>query len=161
MSLASRSIVFVLIPLMALCATARAQEKPYNGPACNRNLDDYFSKEVWPKVGAVLCVQCHIKGGDAEASKLILQDPKKVQGHAQEEAMRHNRDAFARLAAVKHKDESRLLVKVSGGLRHGGENVLKPDSKGYLILAEFVRRLNSPTTTPRPIDDKNLQPFFE
>ena len=160
MSLASRSIVFVLIPLMALCATARAQEKPYNGPACNRNLDDYFSKEVWPKVGAVLCVQCHIKGGDAEASKLILQDPKKVQGHAQEEAMRHNRDAFARLAAVKHKDESRLLVKVSGGLKHGGDNVLKPDSKGYQILAEFVRRVNNPTKAPPVIDEKNLPPFF-
>jgi hypothetical protein len=129
----------------------------------NRNLDDYFVKEVWPKVGAPLCVQCHIRGGDAEESKLILLDPKKLQGHAQEEALRHNRDAFARLAAVKHKDESRLLVKVAGGLKHGGADALKPGSKGYLILAEFVRRVNAPpSATPRPlVEDKNLPPFFD
>src|SRR5687768_14518820 len=122
MSFAARSFVCVLGALLVLSSTAYGQDnKPYNGPACNRNLDDYFAKEVWPKIGAVLCIQCHVKGGDAEESKLILQDPKKVQGHAQEEAMRHNRDAFARLASVKHKDESRLLVKVTGGLKHGGD----------------------------------------
>jgi len=90
-------------------------------------------------------------------------DPRKAQGHAQEEAMRHNRDAFARLAAMKFKDQSRLLVKATGGLSHGGADVLKPDSKGHLILAEFVRRVNAaPSTAPRPIvDDKNLPPFFD
>src|SRR5687767_15477398 len=56
-----------------------------------------------------------------------------------------------------------MLVKVTGGLDHGGADVLKPDSKGYQILAEFVRRINAPqTATPRPvIDDKNLPPFFD
>jgi hypothetical protein len=164
MSFETRSVVLVLGALMVLSSGARGQDnKPYTGPACNRNLDDYFTKEVWPKVGAVLCVQCHIKGGDAEESKLILQDPRKVQGHAQEEAMRHNRDALARLAGVKHKDQSRLLVKVTGGLKHGGGDVLKSGSKGHVILTEFVRRINAPpSTTPRPIvDDKNLPPFFD
>ncbi len=164
MPFALRSVVFILGVLAVPTFTVHGQDaKPYNGPACNRNLDDYFVKEVWPKVGAVLCVQCHIKGGDAEASKLILHDPKKVQGHAQEEAIRHNRDAFARLAGVKHKDQSRLLVKVTGGLKHGGADILKADSKGYQILAEFVRRINlPPSTTPRHIvEDKNLPPFFE
>jgi len=164
MSFATRSAMLVLGALVVLSPGARGQDsKPYTGPASNRNLDDYFVKEVWPKVGAVLCLQCHIKGGDAEESKLILQDPRKVQGHAQEEALRHNRDALARLASVKHKDESRLLVKVTGGLKHGGEDILKPGSKGYLILAEFVRRINAPpSTTPRPlVDDKNLPPFFD
>ena len=37
-----------------------------------------------------------------------------------------------------------MLLKVVGGLDHGGEDVLKPDSAGYRILAEFVRRVNSP-----------------
>ncbi len=164
MPFALRSVVIILGVLALPPLTARGQDaKPYNGPACNRNLDDYFVKEVWPKVGAVLCVQCHIKGGDGEASKLVLHDPKKVQGHAQEEAIRHNRDAFARLASVKHKDQSRLLVKVTGGLKHGGADILKADSKGYQILAEFVRRINlPPSTTPRPIvEDKNLPPFFD
>ena len=164
MSFQTRSVVLVLGVLMVFISGARGQDsKPNSAPASNRNLDDYFVKEVWPKVGAASCLQCHKKGGDAEESKLILQDPRKVQGHAQEEAMRHNRDVFARLAAVKHKDESRLLVKVTGGLKHGGDDVLKPGSKGYLILAEFVRRVNAPpSTTPRPIvDDKNRPPFFD
>ena len=162
--MSARSSVLVIGFLLVFGAEVRSQPtKPYDGPACNRNLDDYFVKEVWPKVGAVLCVQCHIKGGDAEESKLVLLDPKKVQGHAQEEAMRHNRDAFARLAGVKHKDESRLLVKVTGGLKHGGADVLKPGSKGHLILTEFVRRINAPASTaPRPlVEDKSLPPFFE
>ena len=45
--------------------------------------------------------------------------------------------------AALHKDgKSRLLVKATGGLAHGGDDVLKPDSTGYRILAEFVRRLD-------------------
>ena len=163
MSFATRSVVLVLGALIVLSSAARGQDnKPYNGPASNRNLDDYFVKEVWPKVGAALCLQCHKKGGDAEESKLILENPRKVQGHVQEEALRHNRDAFARLAGVKHQDESRLLVKVTGGLKHGGDAVLKPGGAGYLILAEFVRRLNAAPskTPPLLVDDKNLPPFF-
>jgi hypothetical protein len=149
---------------MVAPAGGRGEEKkPYNGPACNRSVDDYFTKEVWAKVGSVLCVNCHKEGGDAAGSRFVLQDPRKVQGHAQDEAMRHNRDAFARLARVKQGDQSRILVKVTGGLKHGGGDVLKPDSKGYLILAEFVRRLDAPpSTASRPaLDDKDLPPFFD
>jgi len=163
MSFKTRAVIAALGSVLVLTPIARSQDtKPYNGPACNRVLDDYFAKEVWPKVGSVLCLQCHKKGGDAENSKLILQDLKKFQGHAQEDALRQNRDAFARLAAVKHKDQSRLLVKVTGGLKHGGEDILKPGSKGYLVLAEFVRRINEPKSATTPIvDDKNLPPFFD
>ena len=158
MSYQTRRVTLVLCLLTVFAECARSQEPK---AASNRNLDDYFVNEVWPKVGAALCLQCHRQGGDAEESKLILQDPRKVQGHAQEDALRHNRDAFARLAALKHKDQSRLLVKVTGGLDHGGADILKPDSKGYLILAEFVRRVNTPST-PRPVvEDKNLPPFFQ
>jgi hypothetical protein len=163
MSFETRSAVLIFCALLLASPGAYGQEqKPYTGPACNRNLDDYFVKEVWPKVGGALCLQCHKKGGDAEESKLILQDPKKLQGHAQEEALRHNRDAFARLAAMKDKDKSRLLVKIAGGLDHGGGAVLKPGSKGHDILAEFVRRINAPASTKPPVvvDDKNLPPFF-
>lgn len=138
----------------------KVAEKPYTGP-CSASLDDYFSKEVWPKIGATLCVQCHVVGGDAEGTKLVLQDPKKLQGHAQDDALRHNRDVFAKLANVKLKDESRLLLKATGGVKHGGGDVVKPGSKGHAILAEFVRRIHSPVTTKAPVvDEKNLPPFF-
>src|SRR6516162_7422235 len=112
MSFVLRLLAILLCSLLAFSAHSRGEDKPaYNGPACGRNVDDYFAKEVWPKVGAALCLQCHKKGGDAEESKLILRDPRKVQGHAQEEAMRHNRDAFSRLARVKDGAQFRILVK--------------------------------------------------
>ena len=99
--------------------------------------------EVWAKVGTSVCLKCHKAGGDAEESKFILLDPQRAK--VQDDALRHNRDAFARMARLKEKDQSRLLLKVVGELDHGGEDVLKPDSTGYRILAEFVRRVNAPT----------------
>jgi hypothetical protein len=165
MSFEVRWAVLVLCFLLACSAAARGEDKaPYNGPASARTPDDYFAREVWPKVGSVLCLSCHKEGGDAEKSKLVLQDPRRAQGqHAQDEALQDNREAFARLARVKHEDQSRLLVKVTGGRNHGGADVLKPDSTAYLILAEFVRRVNAPpSTASRPVvDDKNLPPFFD
>src|SRR5262245_22157350 len=76
-----RSALFLLAGILICSANVHAQDKK---PAINRNLDVYFENEVWPKVGAAVCLQCHKKGGDAEESKLILLDPKKLQGHAQE-----------------------------------------------------------------------------
>ncbi len=163
MPLAMRSLALVLSCLVACSVIVRGEEnKPYTGSACNRSVDDYFVKEVWAKVGAALCVQCHKPGGDAEESKLILRDPRKVQGHAQEEAFHYNREMFVRLARVKEGDQSRLLVKAAGGLDHGGGDVLKSGSKGYLILAEFVRRSNAPAAKAAPVvDSRNLPPFFD
>ena len=151
MSFAARSVVLVLGSLIAcLRRPPRRGQSTVHGPACVRNVDDYFAKEVWAKVGSVLCVKCHKQGGDAEESKLILHDP------AQGAGTRPGRGAAAQPRRVcpagpcKDKDQSRLLVKVTGGLDHGGGDVLKPDSKGYLILAEFVRRVNAPPpTAPR------------
>src|SRR4051794_19984930 len=89
MAFATRSVVLGLCSLMVFPASGRGEEKKplSSGPApgCTRNLDDYFAKEVWAKVGSVLCMNCHKVGGDAEKSKFILQDPSKAQGHAQDE----------------------------------------------------------------------------
>jgi hypothetical protein len=109
-------------------------------------VDDYFADEVWSKVAAQSCLECHRPGGDAEDSKLILEDP--ARGTDRREAMQHNRTAFARMATARKDDQSRLLLKATGGLAHGGEEVLKPDSAAYRILAEFVRRTTGPHTKP-------------
>jgi hypothetical protein len=164
MSVENRSSVLVLCCLLAGSAMARSEEKQaYAGPACTRSLDDYFTKEVWPKVASARCVTCHKEGGDAEGSKLVLQDPQKVEGKARDEAFRHNREAFARMARRKVKDHSRLLLKATGGLKHGGSDVLEPGSRDYLVLAEFVRRLNTPPTPGSlpAIDESKLPPFFD
>jgi hypothetical protein len=57
-----------------------------------------------------------------------------------------------------------MLVKVTGGLEHGGEDVLKADSTGYRILADFVRRVNAPaadSSAELAVVDPNAPPFFD
>lgn len=148
--------------VLVLSGAGQSQEpKAYTGAACNRPADEFFVKEVWTKVGASLCVQCHKVGGDAEESRLILKDPRKLTGEAKDQALRHNQDAFTRLARIKAGAKSRLLVKVTGGLDHGGSDVLKPNSTGYEILNDFVRRLDAPAAKLPTIDEKNLPPFFD
>src|SRR4029077_402662 len=56
-----------------------------------------------------------------------------------------------------------LLVKVTGGLDHGGKDILKPESTGYNILATFVRPLDAPPSAKiaTTVEDKNSPPFFD
>ncbi len=129
-------------------------------PAGRRFLHD----EVWTKVGARTCLECHKVGGDAEDSKFILQDPKRDPDPASGGFLRQNRAAFAKMAALHKDGKSRLLVKATGGLSHGGDDVLKPDSTGYRILAEFVRRLESPDGGSSPAaasTAKDTASFFD
>src|SRR5205823_11913980 len=88
-------------------------------------------------------------------------DPRKVQGAAQDEALRRNRDAFAKMAAAKEKDQSRLLLKAVGELDHGGKDVLSKEDVGYRTLAGFIRRVNSPVSSADLMAvDPKAPPFF-
>ena len=40
----------------------------------DKELDHFFSQEVWPKVGRAECVKCHKTGGDADDTRFVLQD---------------------------------------------------------------------------------------
>lgn len=142
---------------------ARAEEAPaYRGPACQAEVDPYFLNEVWAKIGAEKCLTCHKPGGDAEESQFLLRDPARSQGDEREAALLHNQAAFTRMAKIVAEDQSRILVKVTGGLDHGGDEVLPKDSTGYKILADFVRRVTASNAPPSPsataVSDK---PFFE
>lgn len=149
------------------CVTLMGDEKTAGGAAaCAGAIDNYFEDEVWVKVGAPKCLTCHAAGGDAEESRFILQDPRKAEGIARDAATRHNRDAFAQMAAVKEDDKPRMLLKAIGQLDHGGEDVLMADSPGYGVLAEFIRRVNEPRSrgtgeAPETTADPNAPPFFE
>lgn len=155
----------LLLGASLLAVGARGEEaKPCPGPGCAGAADRFFVEEIWEKIGARTCITCHKEGGDAEESQFVLHDPKRATGPAQEEALRHNREAFARMARLKAGDQHRLLLKVTGGLDHGGADVLKADSTGYRLLADFVRRVNAPPTVAPsavPEEDKNAPPFFE
>jgi hypothetical protein len=141
-------VIFVVSLLLTLAAASPASwgadgaatpaapvkaSAPYTGAACGA-VDEFFRDEVWTKVGAQKCLECHKPGGDAEDSKFILQDPSRDADSERRASLLHNRAAFARMAARRSDDKSRLLVKATGGLDHGGETVLKPDSMGFRIL---------------------------
>ena len=128
-----------------------------HGATACLNVDDYFLDEVWTKVGAQSCLECHKAGGDAEDSEFILKDPARG-GSLQ--SLPHNREAFARMAAAREGDQSRLLLKATGGLKHGGEDVLKADSTGYRILAEYVRRVSAPEEPEPAVARGGGKPFF-
>jgi hypothetical protein len=157
-----RLLILALVAGSAFMAAVRADDKAPRPPAgCAAAVDNFFEDEVWAKVGVQKCLTCHRKGGDAEDSKFVLIDPRKRQGADRDEAMRHNRAAFARMAAVNKKDQSRMLLKVVGELNHGGNDVLKADSAEYRILANFVARVNGTGKAPALTPDPKAPPFFQ
>lgn len=132
--------------------------------------DRLFEEEVWAKVGERTCLKCHNQTGDAAESEFILHGLRSNADHpegkiaAGRELKEQNCQAFQRMARVMEGDQSRLLLKVTGGLDHGGGQVLKPDSSGYQILKRFVRRMNGMGADPTPMapdDDYLAPPFFE
>jgi hypothetical protein len=158
-----RLLALALLAGLGSSSVVLCDEKPPQAPVgCAAAVDNHFQDEVWAKVGRPKCLVCHRKGGDAEDSKFVLIDLRKVAGAARDNAMRHNRAAFARMAAVKQKDKSRMLLKVVGGLDHGGSDVLELDSPGYRLLADFVRRVNNPGSTKAPDATAGKgPPFFQ
>lgn len=165
MTLGARFVLPAMIALMSLALTGQGAElKPYSGVGCAAEVDGFFADEVWAKVGAQSCLKCHKTGGDAEDSKFILRDPRRSAGQAQAEAMRHNLGAFTEMARLKEGEQSRLALKALGKLKHGGEDVLAPDSAGYRVLTNFVRRANAPPNmllASAMIVDKHAPPFFD
>ncbi len=131
-----------------------------HGGALNAAAGDFFLDEVWTKVGAQSCVKCHKSGGDAEESKFVLQDPARDPSPERLDSLQHNRAAFERMATLRNGGEPRLLQKATGKLKHEGEEVVKPGSPEYRILAELVRRVGA--KDQRPVNaERNAAPFFE
>jgi hypothetical protein len=164
-----RIILAVTIAVCAAIVTgARGEDLPTAsvGPACPAvPAADFFEEEVWAKVAAQSCLECHRAGGDAEDSDFVLRDPLRAAGDARAEASRHNRAEFARMARLTVNGKPRLLLKVVGRLRHGGKDVLPAGSAGYRVLEEFVRRTNAPPGGPPSAvvparDEVSAAPFF-
>src|SRR5690348_6926767 len=103
-----------LAPFLLLAARFAAAAETDSAPTCLRPVEDSFTNELWAKVAAQFCLNCHKAGGDAEDSQFVLRDPQKSQGPEREQAMRHNQDVFLRIARLKDGDESRVLLKVAG-----------------------------------------------
>jgi len=168
---AIRRIGLCLLSLLPLVGAARGGEDPApeGCPACPVELrssapavlpdflttevpiDTYFEDEVWAKVGERTCLNCHSAGGDAEESKFILRP----------ENLKHNRVAFDKMAATLKDGKSRLLLKASGGLEHGGGVAAKPGSTAYLILERYVKQLAQPGLAGAGKGERTPPPFFQ
>lgn len=151
-------IAVVLAQLMF--AACGSEEKNYSGAGCAAASNEMLADELWAKVASQSCVECHKPDGDAEKSKFVLHEPGREQGDA---ALKHNRQALIEIAKLKEGDQPLMLLKASGKVKHGGKTVLKPDSAGYRVLADFVKSVNGPAAAKAPpplIEDKNAPPFF-
>ncbi|MBP89252.1 MAG: hypothetical protein CMJ64_21470 [Planctomycetaceae bacterium] len=153
-----RIVVASLAITVSACA-GPAAEPDNNEPECVA-VGNYFANEVWAKVGERTCLKCHRADGDASESEFLLQDTlRNLRG------LRDNRDAFHRMATSLEDGKSRLMVKVGGGLDHGGGEVLQPDSTGYRILERFVQRLSGKAGEAANQDSEvaeyDASPFYE
>lgn len=165
MSLLRYPLLFAL-PALALANDAKtlaeSAQIPHAGPACVA-VDRFFEEEVWTKVAEHSCLKCHKDGGDARDTKLVLLDPARDRSAGHADSLTQNRAAFERVATIKNDGKSRLLQKATGRLGHEGDEAVKLDSPEYKILAEFVRRIETPTGGPRPAlaAPTNEPPFFD
>jgi hypothetical protein len=113
--------------------------------------DRFFEDEVWAKVGERTCLRCHNEKGEAAESAFRLLKPD-LTASTESPWLAQNKTAFETMAKSAEGDDSRLLLKATGQLDHGGGEVLKADSTGLKILQRFVRRLNQ-QDTEQPEDD--------
>ncbi|MFO1066229.1 MAG: DUF1592 domain-containing protein [Pirellulales bacterium] len=163
--LRSLSVCAFLCGAIQLCGvsfiTACASEPSPAMRGCAFGSGNYFAEEVWAKVAVQSCLTCHKAGGDAEDSDLVLVDPTRSAGPARDEAMRHNFGAFLRAAMEKDGATSKLLLKVAGELDHGGKVIYRPNSAGYRILSEFVRRTADSNTADSVARDNAMRPLSD
>ena len=115
----------------------------------------FFIDEVWAKVGERTCLKCHNTEGDASESKFLMQDTSRDLN-----GLSKNLEVFLQMAAKRKAGKSRLLEKPTGGLKHEGGVVLKPDSSGYRILEEFVDRLSEFQGRKDLLAGHHQPPFF-
>ncbi len=116
----------------------------------------FFIDEVWAKVGERTCLKCHNPQGDASESKFLIQDTSRNLN-----GLSKNLDVFLQMATKRKEGKSRLFEKPTGGLKHEGGVVLKPDSSGYRILEEFVNRLGEFQDKKNLLARYSQPPFFD
>lgn len=149
--------MFADLPLL------NAQERPCPASQQSSGLDRYFEREVWPKVVEAECLKCHNMVGDAKDTRLVFRDLLQASPKESQDWLRCNGELLKQAADWESDEGSMLLAKVTGGLSHGGEVVLKPDSTAYRILEQFVRRVKDPTSQPvnDTVETDPQRPFFE
>ena len=136
--------MIVLIIVLSGLTSAAAEPAACPGSTTLSLSEQRFADELWAKVARQQCFVCHQPGGDAEDTRLVLRDPRVTTGDARVAAHRHNLAAFSALASITTEEGPLLLLKATGGLEHGGGEVLSPDSAAAEVVAAFVERQTDP-----------------
>lgn len=165
-------LLFFTLPVLPSAASlggepAAAESKPGDfqkaeAPGC---FAPGAFREVWIKVAERTCLKCHNAGGDAAESAFLLREEASVPMADRLDVIRRNCDALTKVALLKETDgSSRILAKVTGGLDHGGGEVVKADSTEYRVLKDFVNSVQQKPADPKalpPLTDEDAKPFFE
>ena len=119
-----------------------APEKGRNhGPACFSD-DHFFADEVWPKVAAQSCLKCHKAGGDAEDTKLVLEDPAREKTQATRcGTTAPPLNGSPRSAPTMSRG---FWPRRAAGWITRGSRCSSRIRPAYRILSEFVRQVNDP-----------------
>ncbi|MFT4559916.1 MAG: hypothetical protein ACI92S_005312, partial [Planctomycetaceae bacterium] len=154
----------ILILIVSLHATAIVAET--KAPSSSTCIGASGFYNAWIKVGERTCLKCHNAEGDAADSDFLLRDVSTTPAAQRASVLVQNCEAFTRMASKKTADgKSRLLTKATGGLDHGGGEVLKLDSTAFRVLNDFVESLSrKPGTTPTNRNlaaDDDLSSFFD
>jgi hypothetical protein len=157
------SLLLCIAARSGVCTTAGADETPAVAtPGCPAQST---FRDSWIKVGERICLKCHVAGGDAADSEFRLLDVLRISAGERVSAVTQNCDAFTRMGLVREQDgRSRLIVKATGGLDHGGGEVLKADSTELRVLREFVDSLKKKANKGQAIhalDADDLTSFFD
>lgn len=103
-------------------------------------LDDltFFEQFIWQPVMSDTCAGCHVAGGAAEDTLLVLSPGSETAD------LVSNYDALKPLALDKSQGASLLLLKPSGQVPHAGGLLFDPSSDHYSAFEELLGRLQHP-----------------
>ncbi len=154
--------ISLLLLSPCLPSGALAKENPCPASQQSKGLDRYFEMEVWPKVVEAQCIKCHNVRGDAKESRFVFRELQQASPNEHHDWICRNVEIMQQAAQWQSEEGPLLLAKATGKLSHGGEVVLKPDSTGYRILEQFVRRVNDPKASSimEPMEREEQRPFF-
>lgn len=99
-----------------------------------------WEEQLWPSVVAPVCMSCHVVDGLARDSELVFVS------RAQVDYLEVNRERLAAVARQLEDGVSRVLLKPTGRVEHGGGVVVPDGSDALAMLEDFVARLDAPVS---------------
>lgn len=136
------------VPVFCVCQAAQDEgtipPQPEAIPVlCQGPIDQEYEYRIWNRILAPKCLPCHREGGDAEESKFFLSDLKRVIGQARDKELIANRRMLLEVATSSKDSEatgqvSRVLLKATGELSHGGGVILDVDDPLLVMLENYL-----------------------